>query len=175
MPSQESSTQCINMSEYTNDDITSLVYCPKCIVEPPRKEMKLERGQMRNDFGLESEDGQHKFSAFVRVNEQFRENFTVGLKYHPQEGQSFNVFRCNGPHGNHVDIAQEHQHYQFHIHEVAAASVNEGNAIERCATVTSHYASYEECLRFFLGHINVVDADKHFPEPAPKLPLFDTD
>lgn len=164
----------MNMSEYTTEGIGKLLCCPKRIVQSPRREMKLERGTLRNEFLLESEDGMHRFSAFMRVNEQFPENFTIGLKYHPQDGQSFNVFRCNGPHGNHADIVQEHPHYQFHIHEASAASIGEGNAVERCAAVTSHYASYEECLRFFLRHINVVDADVYFPEPVPKLP-FGTD
>jgi hypothetical protein len=51
---------------------------------------------------LVSKDEVHKFSVFLRQNEVFQEDFTIGLIYINQEGKTFTIFRCNGPHGETV-------------------------------------------------------------------------
>ena len=68
------------MKTYTQTEIDELIHCPKVIMDPPRKEMRLDRGSRRNDMGLASENGKRRFSVFMRVNEAFRENFSIGLE-----------------------------------------------------------------------------------------------
>lgn len=162
------------METYSPDDIMRLISCKKKTVQPPKKDMKLERGSFRNDMTLESEDGTERFSAFMRKNQAFAEDFSIGLRYCPKEGQSFNLFRCNGPHGQHIDLQVEPEnHYTYHIHQALADTVNEGNLSERHATVTDGYASYEEALNYFIKAVGIVDADEHFPKHALRLPLFE--
>jgi hypothetical protein len=61
--------------------------------------MKKERGHWKKSFGLESEDGDHRFTVFIRYNDEFNENFSVGLVYNPRERRGeILLLRCNGPH-----------------------------------------------------------------------------
>lgn len=92
------------VKKYSQGDLDELIACPKRIIEPPRKEMKSERGSLRNDMQLESLDGKFGFAVFMRINERFPENFSVGLNVVPKnEPGSFCVLRYNGPHGEHVN------------------------------------------------------------------------
>jgi hypothetical protein len=59
--------------EYTDEYIEELITCPKRITEPPPKEMKKERGHWKKSFGVESEDGDHRFTVFIRYNDEFIE------------------------------------------------------------------------------------------------------
>jgi len=125
-------------------------------------------------MSLESEDGEERFTVFMRKNETFAENFSIGLEYHPATGPTFTLLRCNGPHGQHVELGVEPDaHYAYHIHGALADRVNEGNFSERHATVVDGYASYEEALQFFIRHVGIEDADMHFAQPACTLSLFD--
>lgn len=161
------------METYSPDDIMRLITCKKRTVEPPKKEMKLERGSLRNDMTLESEDGAERFSVFMRKNQAFPENFSIGLRYHSKDGQSFALLRCNGPHGQHVDLEVEPgSHYTYHVHQARADRLNEGNFSERYATVTDGYASYEEAMSYFIKEVGIVDADRHFAPHILQLTLF---
>jgi len=37
---------------YTQQEIDDLIACPKVVSEPPKREMKLDRGHFRNDMRL---------------------------------------------------------------------------------------------------------------------------
>lgn len=88
------------MKNYSELDIDRLISCPKLIVEPPKKQMRLERGSLRNDLGLHSVDGDLSFAVFMRINETFRENFSIGLTHSPSdEPGELCLLRFNGPHG----------------------------------------------------------------------------
>jgi len=105
-----------------------MIICPKSIIEPPRKEMRLERGSFRNNFGLESISDKIKFSAFMRKNESFPENFSIGLTVYPNdESGSFCLLRYNGPHGDHVNnLLDSDPHFGFHIHQATAENIEKG-------------------------------------------------
>ena len=154
---------------YTDADLAALIECRKCVTQPPKKEKKSARGASRNEMELRSENGSERFSVFMRISERFPENFSIGLKYHAQDGQTFNLIRCNGPHGGHHDIPH---HFSFHIHRIAAEDINDGRLAERHATITDGYASYEEALMYFLKVIGVVNAEKFFPANALQPALF---
>lgn len=150
-----------------------MIICPKSIIEPPRKEMKQERGHLRNDFGLESINDKIKFSAFMRKNTSFPENFSIGLTVYPKDGSgSFCLLRYNGPHGDHVNnLHDPHPHHGFHIHEAKAENIEQGFSSELYATSTESYGSYEEALIHFLERIKAENANQHF-DMQPKSPLF---
>ena len=59
------------MKNYSQQELEEVIICPKSIIEPPLKDMRLERGHFRKDFKLESISDKIKFSAFMRKNEYF--------------------------------------------------------------------------------------------------------
>jgi len=153
------------MKKYSQEEIEELIACPKRTSEPPRKEMKAERGSLRNDMELESMDGKMGFSVFMRINEQFPENFSIGLNFIPKdEPGSFCLLRYNGPHGEHVNMLFEddHPHFGYHIHKAKAELIDEGMLPEKYAEITETYASYKEALYQFLKTTNIQDVDQYF-------------
>ena len=42
------------MKTYSQEEIDSLISCPKVIAEPPKREMRSERGSKRNNMELRS-------------------------------------------------------------------------------------------------------------------------
>jgi len=153
---------------YTDEVIATLIECPKKITKTPSKSPKSDRGHLRNDFEVESEDGEHRFNCFVRVNEKFQENFSVGLDYLPKdEPGSVVLVRCNGPHGPH----KVHDHHMFcHIHKATSETISKGLRPESNIEVTEGYSSYQDAIQFFLKLTNIRDEGKLFP--TTQLNLF---
>ncbi|MEW6667759.1 MAG: hypothetical protein AB1512_21330 [Thermodesulfobacteriota bacterium] len=149
------------MSDLTKDRIDYLIHCQKTITDPPRKEMLLGNGHWRNGMKLQSTDGQHDFSVFIRKNEDFEENFSIGLIYLPREVRGdICLLRCNGPHGPHVNF--EH-HDRAHIHMADEEALDVGLKAERSAHITVEYASFWDGLGYFVKKCNIIDAEKYFP------------
>ena len=100
--------------EYTDSFIEELLTCPKKITKAPAREMKLDRGHWKNNFEVESENGEFKFSVFIRYNDTFNENFSIGLDYNPREEPgTIALIRSNGPHGS---TKQWDHHGRTHIY-----------------------------------------------------------
>ncbi|MBI3195381.1 MAG: hypothetical protein HYZ34_13095 [Ignavibacteriae bacterium] len=154
--------------EYTDELIATLIGCLKKITKPPSKNLKPDRGHLKNNFEVESEDGEHSFTCFIRVNEKFLENFSVGLDYVPKdEPGNVMLLRCNGPHGPH----KVHDHHTFcHIHKATAETISKGLKPESNIEVTDGYSSYQEAIQYFLKLANIRD-DEHF-FPTTQLSLF---
>lgn len=155
------------MKEYSNVEINRLIQCGKVVTEPPRRQMRHDRGCLRNDFKLRSEQFDGEFVAFLRVNERFPENFSIGLEYVPK-GEKGNIIlmRCNGPHGPYWDEQQgmvSSPHKSFHIHKAKSENIESGFRPERGGTATTEYACFEEALRFFLREIHVQSPEEYFP------------
>jgi hypothetical protein len=148
---------------YTQTELDDLIAVPKLITEAPKKAMRLERGSRRNDMGLQSEDKTWDFSAFMRVNETFPENFSIGLNYLPRDERGMLcLLRCNGRHGEYLGGPQG-IHHLYHVHRAKAANLEAGFRAERGGEPTSHYASYEEALAYFVKVANVKNASEFFP------------
>ncbi len=149
------------MKQYTDSEIADLIACAKRVVDPPRRALRTDRGFLRNDMALQSEDEKRKFHVFIRINEKFPENFSIGLEYiQSDEPGSIVLLRYNGPHGEHI-LYPHHVHY--HIHEAKADAIAVGMKPERHAEITKEYTSCQEALSAFLRRINMDEADKHFP------------
>jgi len=149
------------MRAYTDKELGDLVKCPKCVVEPPLKQMKQERGSRRNNMTLQSKDGEYRFRVFIRQCVEFEEDFSVGLDYFPKdEPGSICLLRCNGQHG--ANQAFPH-HAHYHIHRAKAEDINAGIKIERHIEITSEYASFRDGLAYFLTLISLEEVGKYFP------------
>jgi len=150
--------------------IDELIKCPKKITKKPAS-WRLERGNYRIDFELQSNDKQYFFSAFGRYNEKFIENFSFGLIYTPKhEKGSFELLRCNGPHGEHK---QYPHHTYYHIHIATAENIVKGLKEDSTIIITQNYTTYEEAYRFFIRYINVIPEDYHELFPPKQPSLFD--
>ena len=160
------------MRIYTQEEIDDLIASPKLIVEPPKKEFRSDRGHKRNGMTLQSVDGKTDFTVFMRINEDFPENFSIGLEHSPRDERgTILLLRCNGPHGEFVGIpGRPHPHFLHHVHRADAANLDAGLRGETNAQATDLYASYEEALRFFLKVANATNAQEFFPDVyAPSL------
>ncbi|WP_420238107.1 hypothetical protein ACOBR2_00415 [Telmatobacter bradus] len=156
------------MVAFTQIELDELIHCPKRVVEAPRREMKQEGAYQRNAAKLvamnEVEGG---FSVFLRKNEDFSENFSIGLIYSPGDGRdAITLLRCNGKHGDYnKSFDPEHPHCDFHIHRATERAIEAGYAPEKFADKTTEFASFEEALQVFVKMINLSsdDARKYFP------------
>jgi hypothetical protein len=153
---------------FRQDELDALISCPKEISEAPKREMRLSGAHWRNDATLvASNDLKGEFTMFMRRNEEFPENFSIGLTYLSQDGRDgITLLRCNGPHGCYnSDFALAHPHFDYHIHQASGDAIEAGYAAEKSAVKTMEYASFEEALQFFVKavNLNAKDAQKYFP------------
>jgi hypothetical protein len=102
---------------YSQEEIDRLIACPKIVTEPPKRDMKSQRGHRRNNMLLRSEEGGLEFSVFMRINEDFNENFSIGLNYSPRDERgTVCLLRCNGPHGDFLGgPLPSESHSRYHI------------------------------------------------------------
>ena len=149
------------MRIFTDEEFEGLVACPKQVVDPPRRDMRVEGKMKRNDMTLKSVDGKHSFRVFMRQSDEFMENFSLGLMYVPgEEPGSFQLIRCNGQHGG----ERVHPHHAvFHIHRSKADDINAGILEPRHIEQSTAYASFREALAHFCAIIRLENSDDYFP------------
>lgn len=162
---------------YTQQEIDDLIGCPKVVSEPPKRDMKLDRGHLRNDMRLKSADGKLEFRVFMRRSEDLPENFSVGLAFLAKDGSGELVLlRCNGPHGGYNEsFDPDHPHWDYHVHRASAEMIDAGLRPERTATINRDFASYEEAVQYFLGATNITDARTYFADLAQGILPFPTE
>ncbi len=153
---------------YTDELIKTLIECPKIITKAPSKNFRTERGYLRNDFEVQSEDKQYNFECFIRVNEKFMENFSIGMNFIPtDERGSVPLLRCNGAHGPH----KVYDHHNFsHIHRATAETIAKGLKPDSNIEVTIEYTSYQEAITYFLKLARIKEGNQYFPDN--QLELF---
>ena len=157
--------------KFDNELTTKLLTCEKTIIQPPGKP-KLERGHYRMEFQLQSIDEEFYFNAFGRYNAMFPENFSIGLVYDPKhEKGSYEIVRCNGPHGEHAMFPH---HIHFHIHKITVDAIQHGLKEDSYIEITDKYAQYEDALRFFVTYINlkIEDIERFFPGRDLQMQIF---
>lgn len=155
---------------FTDAEIGHLTSCKKTVTEPPRKEMKVERGHRRNDMRLKAAGEELDFRVFIRQNLDFEENFSVGLEFLPRDGRrSLVLLRCNGPHGRFEGgVGDPVAHFTFHVHRAKADNLDRDERAERGGEHTSAFASLQEALAFFVQEINLEGAEEYFPSTLQK-------
>lgn len=122
----------------------------------------------RNNAKMLATDGtKGTFSMFMRKNDDYPEDFSVGLRYNANDGRpEITLLRCNGKHGPFTGAANVvHSHWDFHIHMATEAAQNDGFIPEKYATKTTAYASYEQAVQHFIQIVNLEsqDATRFFP------------
>jgi hypothetical protein len=164
-----SDARCARVTVYTKSEIDFLLSCPKKISDPPKTSANLVNADFRNDMRLTASQGlQGEFRAFMRQNEDFPENFSVGLIYCPNDGRpDITLLRCNGPHGVYngsPEFDSEHPHWDYHVHRADERALDAGFKAERFAEKSTEFASYEQALDFFVREINLDPDDirQHF-------------
>lgn len=149
------------MQTFSEQDIADLIACPKDVVDPPRREMKLEGRMKRNEMTLRSADKKYEFRVFLRQAEEFQENFSIGLIYLPHEDPGeFVLIRYNGQHGG---TRMYPHHAIYHVHSMRSEDLNAGVKEPRIIEQTGEYGSFAEALRVFCHRINLAEADQYFP------------
>lgn len=148
----------------TDELITKLTTEEKIITDPPKKDFKEENQHLRNEFQMTSSDSSRRYSVFIRKHIKFMENFSIGLIYHLEEGTSYNLFRCNGKHGEVVvDILNPVPHFGYHTHKITAELLENNINDPKHSELTKEYASFEQAMNYFCRYVNIKDADKYFP------------
>jgi hypothetical protein len=101
----------------------------------------------------------------------FNENFSFGLVYFPKhEKGSYEIIRCNGPHGEHVQFPH---HIHYHIHKATQQNIDIGLKEDSTIEITDGYTNFDEAFRFFVCYINVIQGDINSIFPVKQLTLFD--
>ncbi len=157
------------MALFSDPEIHELIACEKTISDPPARALKLVGADWRNNAKLNSAAYPHGvFFMFMRRNEDFPENFSVGLQYQPNDGRTeITLLRCNGKHGIFTGLGDaQHPHWDFHIHTASESAQDAGFAPEKYAAQSTAFASYEQAVQHFVRMVNIVsiDAHKHFPD-----------
>ena len=159
--------------QYSQNELDALATCAKRVSDPPRRDMKSEGAFARNDFGLESIDGQHRFKVFFRQNQTFPENFSLGLDYLPQTGGRFTILRVNGAHGDfNRSFDPAHPHNHPHVHCMTAEDLSRGILKPRSATPSSEYASFEQAVPYFVKRVNITEGAAEYFEPYRQIALL---
>ena len=158
-----------NITETLTDlEIRSFIRSPKLIVEKdPIRGYKEERGHKRCNLKLEStQENSHSFFVFVRQNEYFLENYSIGLRYQTKSKSlgTVTLVRYNGPHGE----RSQHQdgHYANpHIHRITATDISSWNVQpqESHIEITESYVTFEEALSAFFQEVGVSNYLEYFP------------
>ncbi len=158
----------LSVAAYNDNDIKALIGCAKDISEPPKKDMRLVGADWRNEMKLvASNDAAGEFTVFMRQSEDFPENFSIGLVFHPNDGRGeITLLRCNGQHGvyNGGSGDANHPHWDYHIHTASEIAQDVGERAEKIAEKTVEYASFDEALQYFVKVVNLnqKDYDKYF-------------
>lgn len=154
------------MRTFSQEDLDTLIGCPKQIVENPTRPGSAERGHRRGGMTLKSVEKDEYFKVFIRINEFFPENFSIGPVYSlPNERGEIHLLRCNGKHGPSGDISGLPPHHiHCHVHRANADNIEAGLRPEKGGNTTDRYDDYRGALIYFLREVNVININDYFPE-----------
>ena len=153
----------------TDQDIVSLIRIPKTIgTKIPASAYRQEHGHKRCDMDLQAtSDDTKKFVVFIRQNDKFIENFSIGLRYQTGDNnlRPITLTRYNGPHGETSRYSDGH-YAKPHIHRITASDIASGSTQpqERHREITGRYMTYEQALLSFFADIGVTNYETYFPE-----------
>jgi len=151
----------------TNTAINDLIKSPKEIIKrEPAKGYNRENGNQHCNLTLKKIDKNERFSVFIRQNDQFIENFSIGLLYTiEEESRKITRIRCNGAHGE-VSHHKDGHYNRPHIHRTTEKEIRSGGRQpqERHREITEKYNTFEEALRVSFSEMNITNWSEYFPE-----------
>ena len=157
-------------------EIESLIGLPKDIVsKTPAVGYRNENLHRRCELELTaSSSPDTEFTVFVRQNDKFIENFSIGLRYKTKDRTlgTITLVRYNGPHGE-TSRGPGGHFGRPHIHRVTARELAEGNREpqERHRDITDRYSTFEQALSIFFRDIAASNYLDYFGELR-QLELF---
>lgn len=157
-------------------EIERLIGLPKDIVsKTPSVGYRSENRNRRCELELTaSSSSDIKFTVFIRRNDKFIENFSIGLRYKTKDRTlgTVTLVRYNGPHGE-ANRGPGGHFGRPHIHRVTATELAEGNREpqERHREITDRYSTYEQALLVFFADIAASNHLDYFGELR-QLELF---
>ena len=160
----------------TDHQIEQLIGLPKDIVsKTPSVGYRSENRSRRCELELTaSASPDIEFTVFIRQNDKFIENFSIGLRHKTRDRRlgTVTLIRYNGPHGE-INRGLDDHFGKPHIHRVTAEELAEGNREpqERHREVTDRYGTYEQALLIFFAEIAVSNHLDYFGELR-QLELF---
>jgi len=116
----------------------------------------------KNSMELVSSDEQHSFYAYFRQHNVFEENFSVGLVYKADDGSELHLLRCNGPHGDHIDIDPYNHHPYTHVHRATEKCIAAGLKPDKYAQISVEYSTFQDAIFHFIRTCNIEGAEQHF-------------
>ena len=153
----------------TDHEIESLVRLPKNIVsKTPAVGYRNENLHRRCELELTASSSPDiEFTVFVRQNDKFIENFSIGLRHKTKDRTlgTITLVRYNGPHGE-TSRGPGGHFGRPHIHRVTARELAEGNREpqERYRDMTDRYGTFEEALSVFFRDIAASNYLDYFGE-----------
>lgn len=157
-------------------EIESLVRLPKNIVsKTPAVGYRNENLHRRCELELTASSNPiTEFTVFIRQNDKFIENFSIGLRYKTKDRTlgTITLVRYNGPHGE-TSRGPGGHFGRPHIHRVTARELAEGNREpqERHRDITDRYSTFEQALSVFFRDIAASNYLDYFGELR-QLELF---
>ena len=153
----------------TDRELEQLIRLPKDIVsKTPSVGYRTENRSRRCELELTaSSSPDAEFTVFIRQNDKFIENFSIGLRYKTKDRMlgTVTLIRYNGPHGE-TSRSPDGHFGRPHIHRVTAMELAEGNREpqERHREITDRYGTYEQALWIFFEEIAVSNHLNYFGE-----------
>ncbi len=131
------------MTDLTDTQIESLLAKEKVVLNP-RARKKQEGKHFRQDFNVESADGNDSFKLYIRQSTVITKGFSAILVWISSTKEETILMRCNGadhPHtnkieGNKIDC-------EFHIHTATERYITKGMRAESFAIATTEYTDIE--------------------------------
>lgn len=161
----------------TSIKIEELIKYPKKIIKKvPNTGYKPDGNSRRCDLNLATLDTKDEvFSVFIRQNNEFIENYSIGLRYQSNNKElgTVTLVRYNGPHGE-TSHHKDGHYNKPHIHRITAAGLASGNSMpqENNREITERYNTLEQAIDVFFTDIGVTNHLDYFPRNT-QQDLFD--
>lgn len=131
--------------------IQTLLDVPKRIVNPGAR-VKTQRGSELTNYDAVGDDGS-QFKIYVRQNKRIAENFSCGLLFIVESGDTVTLTRYNGNdhvHSNPLDSVAPRHAMECHIHRATERYIAAGRKAEHYAETTDRYTDLQGAVRALL-------------------------
>lgn len=130
----------------TDDKIMDLLNCPKHLTNPQAR-VRIIDGHEQVNYKVEAQDGSnHIFQVYKRQNkrEGMENDFSCGLSWISQNGETITLKRYNGPSHNHPNhLEGVRLGYNPHIHYATEKYIKANRKPDGFAEVTKQYKTLE--------------------------------
>lgn len=161
------------------DLILELIACHKHAVKAEKRSMYSEHRHRRNEIVLISDNQQYKFKMFMRISNEFIEDFSVGLIWtNPNEfigiNKSIILLRCQGPHDSKMPLKSD-IHHSYHIHQMTEDDLlHKRYQKPSNSGITEEFHSFNQAVLYFVNKCAIIGVEEvidDFPSEEEQLLL----